>query len=254
MKRKREEEPKTKINYFFQTLNSNPELIILIFNHFRQPMDLLNIYRVLYHHLNNKEILKYMEFYLTKDPENKYPDSIKKIKGMYNYFLNMKKEKYDKKYFEDNLPTYINKLKKYEEFGTVKIFIKYGICVVCSHFPDMVHEVRIVDNFITNELETKYIYMCNECNTKKYLILMKQSKNFNEGIGKNNTMRSDEDKESAYIVSKRHRMIGKQIVYTYFAENHGIRYATTKDKLYDVKQCHFHWDDVVNYKDRLKLI
>ena len=58
---------------------------------------------------------------------------------------------------------HIRYLPKYNKLRTIKNFVKYGLCVKCNRLNDEVKEFTHVENINLNELESKYIHICDTC-------------------------------------------------------------------------------------------
>ena len=223
MKRKREE-TKYDPNHFFKTIVYHPELLNHIFDHLILPKDILNIYRLLYdYHFNNKEILIVMECYLIK----RFTDANETLTTWLDFFFYNKMDELKDKYItidKRNINEYTKKLLRFEDYKHVKHFIKYGICVLCEKFPIEVDYVEDFENYLENELETRYAIKCSEC-TEADVQMCHKSTEIKEYIDYNE-------------------------IVEFFADNHGIRYFYPDDD--NKKNLFLLTKDVQNYKLRQK--
>ena len=151
------------------------------------------------------------------------------IKTTNKYFLVRKMEKLDKKHIQirdSNLTEYLKELTKYKENRSMKNFIKYGICGRCHIFNHALSDYAVLKNYLTNELETKYITRCISCHLK------------------------DKDNDlMLYTYDELDEAIDKKTIYEFFAVNNGIRYINNS-----FNRLVFYSNDVHNRETRRKLI
>lgn len=243
MKRLRDEEDDEKEdkNHFLNSVIDVPVILWHIFDSLTVPQDLLHLFRLLWFHLrNHNNVLYAMEVYLTSDPENTRPSLIKGMKIISDHRLDKIMDALKNAFIPSNPKLYVKNLDNYLRYRHVRTFITYGICGECESFESSKWGAAyLFQNWSKTELETRYIYACNLCLSKELCYSLGQ---FPKQLAR-------EIYDDPPKTQKELKRMGKELIYKFFAQQHGLRYGFSEDKRWVV-----YGEDVKNVRLRAKLL